>query len=427
MSEFLTIRFSSQLSEPVQWLVWSTSQEEVIASGELTSAEQLGDLTSYADQRPVYVLIPTSDALLTQVEVPPGASRQLQSMLPFLLEDELAQDVDDLHISLLKQEGSIAHVSVVDKRRFEGWLEACQQAGLTIKKVLPDSLALPWQEKDIVTAQLGSQWLVRSGLYAGVSAEEAWLAPWLTSLLAKASTQVTEEEESESEGEDSHSEEAEQPQIIRSFSPAPSISGTPLPGQWQQEPPELVMQLLAKGAQLSKVNLLSGEYRPQSSWLKHWKVWQKSAVAACLVITVLVAQHVMSIQALEQQGTELRSESERIFREVFPNKRKIPTVSYLKSQMRAEETRLQGGDSGTGLLNWLSELQPHLKHVPQIAINGLKYDSNRGELRIQASSDDFQPFEKMRSSLSENFNVEQGQLNKNEDKVYGVFVLRRKS
>lgn len=426
MSEFLTIRFSSQLSEPVQWLVWSTSQDEVIASGELTSTEQLGDLTSYADQRPVYVLIPTSDVLLTQVEVPPGASRQLQSMLPFLLEDELAQDVDALHISLLKQEGSIAYVSVVDKSSFEGWLEACQQAGINIKKVLPDSLALPWKEKDIVTAQLGSQWLVRSGLYAGVSAEEAWLAPWLTSLLVSNSAEVMEEEEGDSDS-DGNNSEAEQPQVIRSFSPAPEIPATTLPGQWQQEPPELVMQLLAKGAQLSKVNLLSGEYRPQSSWLKHWKVWQKSAVAACLVVTVLVAQHVMSIQVLEQQGKELRSESERIFRDIFPNKRKIPTVSYLKSQMRTEETRLQGGDSGSGLLNWLSELQPHLKHVPQIAINGLKYDSNRGELRIQASSDDFQPFEKMRSSLSEDFNVEQGQLNKNEGNVYGVFVLRRKS
>ncbi|QSA19710.1 type II secretion system protein GspL, partial [Vibrio furnissii] len=51
-----------------------------------------------------------------------------------------------------------------------------------------------------------------------------------------------------------------------------------------------------------------------------------------------------------------RAESERIFRTIFPDKQRIPTVSYLKRQMSDELAALSGGSSGEHVLGWLSKL-----------------------------------------------------------------------
>jgi len=87
--------------------VWSSVQQEVIASGEISGWEQLEQLSSYAEQRSIIVLMSASDVVLSRVEIPAGANRKIESMLPYLIEDEVAQDVDDMHFSILKKTGNI--------------------------------------------------------------------------------------------------------------------------------------------------------------------------------------------------------------------------------------------------------------------------------------------------------------------------------
>ena len=108
MSEFLTVRLSSQQDAEIPWLVWSTQQQEVIASGEISGWEQLSQLSSYAAERATIVLLAASDLVLTEVAIPSGAARRLESMLPYLIEDEIAQDVDELHFSILHKTASTA-------------------------------------------------------------------------------------------------------------------------------------------------------------------------------------------------------------------------------------------------------------------------------------------------------------------------------
>jgi general secretion pathway protein L len=187
------------------------------------------------------------------------------------------------------------------------------------------------------------------------------------------------------------------------------------------------MQLLAEGVDNNKANLLSGPYKIQSAWRKHLKPWRKVAIAAGLVLTTVIIEHVVSVQKMEQQAQVYRAESERIFREVLPEFKRIPSQSYLKNQMNNAVSRLGGTGSDKGLLPWLVQLKPVLSEVPQMTIQNVKYDENRGELRLQASSTEFQHFEQIRTLLAEQFIVEQGQLNKDGERVNGTVVLRRKS
>ncbi|MGL4828198.1 MAG: type II secretion system protein GspL, partial [Vibrio sp.] len=320
MSEFLTVRLSSQKEANIPWLVWSAEQQEVIASGEVAGWEALSDLASYAEQRSVLVLLAASDLILNSVEIPPGATRQLESMLPYLLEDEIAQDVEDLHFCVLSKGRETADVVGIDRLWLRACLEHLKACGFEVKRVLPDVLAIPRPEQGLAALQLGDEWLVRKSTTQGIAIDAQWLG------LLAASDWVKHDDE---------------------FLPLHAL--TPLPElalaeqqTWRSEPSGLVMQLLTQEALSGKFNLLTGSFKPKSSWLRHWHVWRKVAIAAGLFIVVSISYSLFQTHQYEAQANAYRAESERIFRSIFPDKQKIPTVTYLKRQMSDEMARLSG-------------------------------------------------------------------------------------
>ncbi|MGF1698085.1 type II secretion system protein GspL [Vibrio lamellibrachiae] len=409
MSEFLTVRLSSDKNAQIQWLVWSTTQNEVIASGELADWQIVSELADYADQRQVIVLLSGEDVVLAEVDLPAGSSRQLESMLPYLMEDDIAQDVDELHFTILSKSTGLgknakrASIAAVDKNWLSDCLGELKSLGIIVHKVLPDVLALPHSEH-LTAANINQQWLVRKGDYLGLCIESPWFE------LLHASDWVK-------EGGDYLP--------LTAYSALPEIALSH-EQPWKSVDAPLIMQLLSEGAIGSKVNLLTGEFKPSSSMLKYWSIWKKSAVAAAVLVCVFAGQHWLKINHDETQAQAYRAESERIFREALPGKTRIPTVSYLKRQMNDEASRLSGGGSGYPMLEWMIKIPESLKGNSSMTLLSIRYDGNREEIRIQAQSKDFQSFEQVRVKFSESFDVEQGQLSRSGEWVNGSFVLKRK-
>lgn len=401
MNEFLIVRLSNNSDQAVQWLVWSEVQKEVIASGELASSHELAELAGYAEQRRTLVLLASDSLVLADIAIPAGASRQLESMLPYVLEDDLAQDVDQLHFTILHKAQGRAQVCAVDSSWFESVLTRLRDIGCQIVKVMPDALALP--DCDGISAvELDDSWLLKKSPYLGMAVESDWLP-----LVAK-------------------SDWVKQDDTflpLSAYSPLPELELAPEQA-WRHAEPSLVMALLAQQALTSKINLLTGQFKPKSSFHRYWKVWQKVAIAASLLLAVIVVDNVLKIQNYEAQAAAYRAESERIFRQSLPGKTRIPTVSYLKREMEREASRLAGGGADNALLELLVEMTPMLSKVPALSLTSFKYDSGRNEVRLQAQSKDFQTFERATQLLSEQFSVEQGQLNRSGDVVNGSFVLK---
>ncbi len=154
MSEILTIRLNSDPQELIPWLVWSPAQQAVIASGE---AETLTQLADYATERDVVALADSAALTLTSVTIPAGSERQLETVLPFLLEDDLAQDVDLLHLALLAKQGDRAEVAIVEHRIMQRWLEELGDAGLVLRRLVPDCLCLPLHDEGFSAAKLNQR------------------------------------------------------------------------------------------------------------------------------------------------------------------------------------------------------------------------------------------------------------------------------
>ena len=97
MTERLVIRLGSHAEQAISWLTWSDSEQEIIASGTLSNAAELVSLSERASQGVVQILVPGTDVGLFSVELPTTNRRQALKTIPFMLEDELAADIDLLH------------------------------------------------------------------------------------------------------------------------------------------------------------------------------------------------------------------------------------------------------------------------------------------------------------------------------------------
>ncbi|MGE6116571.1 GspL family type II secretion system protein ExeL [Aeromonas salmonicida] len=393
MSESLVIRLGTNAQQPVEWLVWSAKEEEIIASGTLASAHALGELRERAGGRPVVTLVPGSDLIFRRVSLPGKYSRQAAAALPYLLEEQIASDVDELHLVVLAHEGRDVDLMAVDKEKMQTWLGWLEAAGLKSQQLLPDVLALPQAADGWSALQLGKEWLLRQGPCQGIVADE----PLLAMLLAVEAEPVT----------------------IHSHTPVPPIPTA----NWQAADPELPMLLLAKGALNCQANLLQGPYRPQTEYSRYWLQWRKVAVVAGLLLLVALTQRGVHLYQLAEQDKALKAEIRQVYTRIFPGETRIVNV---RSQM-AQHLKLLGQTPQDGVLLLLTELAPTFAEVPGLKPQVLRFDAARGELRLQVTAPGFTEIERFRELAGKRFEVQQGEVRSTEGKVEGALVLKGKS
>ncbi|MDM5113636.1 GspL family type II secretion system protein ExeL [Aeromonas salmonicida] len=393
MSESLVIRLGTNAQQPVEWLVWSAKEEEIIASGTLASAHALGELRERAGGRPVVTLVPGSDLIFRRVSLPGKYSRQAAAALPYLLEEQIASDVDELHLVVLAHEGHDVDLMAVDKEKMQTWLGWLEAAGLKSQQLLPDVLALPQAADGWSALQLGKEWLLRQGPCQGIVADE----PLLAMLLAVEAEPVT----------------------IHSHTPVPPIPTA----NWQAADPELPMLLLAKGALNCQANLLQGPYRPQTEYSRYWLQWRKVAVVAGLLLLVALTQRGVHLYQLAEQDKALKAEIRQVYTRILPGETRIVNV---RSQM-AQHLKLLGQTPQDGVLLLLTELAPTFAEVPGLKPQVLRFDAARGELRLQVTAPGFTEIERFRELAGKRFEVQQGEVRSTEGKVEGALVLKGKS
>src|SRR5579862_7364004 len=119
MADWLLIRISNDPAV-VDYLTSDAAGRivEALRSGSWSEAAQ------HAAGRRICVLAPASDVLLTEAEVPAKSGARFQQIVPFALEEQLAQDIDSLHFAVGRRIGESPRVpvAVVSRALIEGWL-----------------------------------------------------------------------------------------------------------------------------------------------------------------------------------------------------------------------------------------------------------------------------------------------------------------
>ena len=398
--EQLLVRLGATDTDPISWLVWSTQEEEIIASGELPNALALSTLAERVGQRPVIALAPSSDILLKWVTLPPRAGRKVLSALPFMLEDELATDISEQFFAIGPKNGDQQAVAVVSHDKMSMWQQWLSNAGLFCDTLIPDVLAVPVTENGWSILTLGEQLLVRQDSFKGMQGEQTWLLPMLSHFASQQEEAVT---------------ITNYAGLALDGMPNTTISEAPL---------ELPMHVLAKEALASKFNLYQGEYkvkRKRSSGLSQWRT---AAVLAVIVLATSLIDKTVTLYQLESQNAALKADINAAVKAGFPN---LGMVRNVKLKLQSELAKLEQGGGDASMLIMLDQLTPAFA-ATKITPQTLRFDSTRTEIRIQAQGKNFEALEQFRKlAESAGFVVEQGAFNNRDNGVVGTVSIRSAS
>jgi len=393
VNEYLVIRLGEVASDPIAWLVWSSTDAEVIASGTLAGVDQLGELQTRAGGRPLYVLVPASELVFRQLSLPGKVNRRSLQALPYLLEEEVAGDVEQLHLVILGRDGPRVQVAAVEKARLQQWLGWLAEAGLKPKQLMADVLALPLQSDAWSAVKLGEQWLLRQDATSGLVAEESWLAALLASYVP--------------------------PPSVASFSPPP----VEVAGQWQVLPPELPMQLLAQGATEPRFNLLQGAFRLQPEWARLLLPWRKVMLAAAACLALLLANRGLELYQLQQTEQALAAQMVQLYKRLFPGETRVVNP---RAQLRQHLLALQGGGGTQSPLTLLAALTPAFAALKDLQTQQLRFDAEKGELRLSMTADSFQTFDRFRALAPAQLEIQPGDMRSEDGRVRGSLLVRSK-
>ncbi len=403
MNEQLIIRLGSTEQQAVDWLVWSALSEEVIASGRLAHATELPALAQRLGQRPVTALVPACDVILKTVPLPGKPNRQLLQALPFMLEEDQAEDIEQLLIlpakTLQQEQQYQQQVAVLSRQRLEQWLDWLQQAGFTAQRMVPDALLLPDLEQQPVAIELAaqghnqSQWLLKQGPWQVSCVDQNWWSDYLALL--------------------------QLPSVL-SYSPWPAQLLQP----HQLAPAELPLALLARQLPTQSFNLLQGEYAPKKPQNKHWQQWQQSILLAGATLVLYLGSVALEAWQFKRQADQFRAQTSALYKSKFPSER----IVNLTRQVQRKLAAAGGGDPNQSFLGLLSKVQPLLAQQPEFILDNLRFDGRKAELKFQATAASFQSFEQLKTQLQQQgFQVEQGALSNIGGKVQGTISLRGKS
>ena len=395
--EQLLIRLGATEADPISWLVWSTAEEEIIASGELPNANALSTLAERAGHRAVIALAPSSEILLKWVALPPRAGRKVLSALPFMLEDELATDISEQFFAIGPKVGDSQAVAVVSHAKLQMWQQWLADAGLFCNHLIPAVLAVPVTENGWSVLTLGEQMLVRQDTFQGIQGEQAWLLPTLGHFTSQ----------------------QEAPVVITNYAGI-DLSGVPNITV-NDAPLELPMHVLAKEAMSSSFNLLQGEYKVKRTRNNAWAQWRVAAVLAVLVLCTSLVDKTVTLYQLKSDNAALSSEINQAVKSGFPNIGVYRNVK-LKLQHELDKLSKTGGDASMlVMLDQLSEAFASTQVKPQT----LRFDATRTEIRIQAQGKSFEALEQFRRQAEgAGFTVEQGAINNRDDNVIGTVSIR---
>ncbi|SEL57209.1 general secretion pathway protein L [Colwellia chukchiensis] len=401
MGETLFIRLGSQAEHKIHWLIKSNGEHEIIASGELANAAALTQLTAQSMSRDVVVFVPASDVAIKRLKVPSSSQRAMRLAAPYMLEEELAQDVEQLFFAFsdhkADQQEHNCFVAATAREQLVLWRQWLADAGIFCKIMIPDALALPFETGKSSAVMLGEQVLLRLGQWQVMAFEEnAWpiVAKYLT-----------------------ESHKTEHP--LLSYSPLPQVP-TALPVEYLPE--ELPLAILATHYS-RHFNLLQGEFQVKEKRSQVSKNWLWVAAMCGVALLLNVAAKSVELYQLANQATVLEEKIIARYQSTFPNTKRV-RVATVKSQLRQKLAELGTGDSHAGFLPLLVKLEPALASVPELKPQTLKFDGKRQEVRMQALAKGYQYFEKLKVALEKaGLNVSLGAQNNQGEQISGSFSI----
>ncbi len=387
----------------------------MIASGELISQSELDKLSEYSKGRKVTVLVDSADVRLYRHFMPTKPSRQILKALPYMLEDELAEDIEQLHFAtgdtgFDKDKSQYwIDLAIVNKVLVNSWLEKLAEAGIQCKAMLPEILCLPMaDEADFAVIQLGNNWLIRESSWQGSSLDPSWLEMYWQNVLANAE---------------------HKPVKISMLSELPESIQSMLIGSGDAEflstDPEMAMLVLAQSAEAVNWNLLQGDLAPKKVVSANWMIWRPVIALAAIALVVNLLSAFVTWKSNQNQLIQAKQELSNSYKKAFPKEKFRANIVRRTLNRKVAEATGGAASGSASFISYMQELSPVFAKHKTAKIDSVRFDGKRQELRLAIIATSFQNFEQFKTAIEKlGFVVTQGAVNNEGGSVTGSLSIK---
>lgn len=368
MADWLLIRLPRVPDQPATWLV-------VDPRGTPTGPPQSGPLslaTPRGSTRRICVLVPGTDVLLAEPELPTKAGTKLQQLAPYALEEQLADDIDDLHFAIGKRpaDSTKTPVAVVTRALMDQWVGSLKQHGLDPDVMYADSDLLPQNPGQSVALLEEDVVVVRppGGLPVTLPADA------LHEALEMAQSSNPEGGAGRGlvlyTGAPEWHEHSTQVEALRERFDGIKIqllTNGPLALYAQQLP------------NATSTNLLQGAYTPTTSRAIGIRAWRVAAMLLVCLAGLHLAGKTAELSLLKRNEHKLDVSIREAVQSVMPGQGSTPDARKLLEQ------RLAAARAGnSGLLPALEALVSAKRAAPQATVQALSFHNGALDLKIAA-------------------------------------------
>jgi len=330
--------------------------------------------------------VPGADARLLTLLVAPEEKKHLNNSLPFMLEEQVAADVDKLHFAYAPLENDRFAVAIAAKSVMAQWQTLLAEFP-GIRLWLPEPLLLPWQAGEWCLVLEEGSAIIRIGPCEGFTVERELVPALLQSVLSEAD-RLKEPEVNEPRaliiyGMDQVADTELVPEQLRDKV------------QWRRG--NLCTALLLSEMPELKLNLLQGGFVPRLPLALWWRQWR--AVAAVLVAACVLqlAAAYAEYRSLFLQNVALRGGVEASYRQAFPQ----GAIVDAEKQLRRQLDVLGGTGQGSGFVALIERVGGAIAGMPDASIASINYNDKGNEMRLNIVAADFEGVEQLRSRINE--------------------------
>lgn len=386
-----------------EWAIYDVAGKQVSYAGgsDLDSILQVL-MQNGIDAIELSIFWPAHAAYTTAVELPGNQARYLAQALPFAVEEQLAQDLDNVHLVAGEKHKEFGYpVICVDKHAFAELFDAFRDSEvLVLKAVSVDADVIPLGEHDLAMVISSQQVLLKSKRNAAIGLSKENLIPYLDAIFLGTAEEATEEGEAFSIKVYIEQDEMEVAKLqLAEIEQYPSVSLHV--EEIAITPFELLCECCVRQIKPA-TNLCQGDFRLLDNSASEWKKWR--GIAAILLLGFIVQLGVFWGKGIhyQQQADAVAEQAVKEYRSVAGGSKTLSPDKLARIIKGKLNQSGQGAASESGFLDLLGEAGYQFSqsaNKQNFRFSSINYNRQRGELVLELHAGSFEQLDALKKAI----------------------------
>lgn len=320
---------------------------------------------------------PGADVRLLRLTLSGEEKKHIAKSLPFMLEEQVAEDIEELHFASVALDKLELGVAVCSVENMEAWRALLEDLP-GIRVWLPEPLLLPWRNGEWCIVLEDDSAIVRYDECGGFSVERELLPAMLAGLREEPGVVIF-------YGRDQAADVALLPEALQEKV------------QWRRG--NLYSALLLGEEPQPALNLLHGAFAVRLPLARWWQEWRAVAAVFAVAFGLQMISTYTDYLKLERENLALRGAVESSYRKANPRGNAPEPEKQLQRQLVA----LRGTGQNSGFVHLVEQVGTVIASNSGTSIDAINYNfSDRGgEMRMNILAADFETVERVRANMNE--------------------------